>query len=88
MIFKFYSKRYIFIGISCLIMLVGIIATLTALQDAATRMGRSPHKRAELELALVSLCEPTVRMGYDALLKRIEYQTAVDSAVHPAEICI
>jgi len=35
-------------------------------------MSRSTTKRAELELALATLCDPDARTGYDALIQRIE----------------
>ena len=54
------------------IALPDLLQSITALQDAAARMSRSTAKRAELELALVTLCEPAVRTGYQALLTRIE----------------
>ncbi|MEG1774081.1 MAG: DNA polymerase III subunit gamma/tau, partial [Oscillospiraceae bacterium] len=49
-----------------------LLYSLTVLQDAAARMGRSAVKRTELELALVTLCEPTAKTGVAALLERIE----------------
>lgn len=45
---------------------------MTVLQDAAARMSKSAVKRAELELAVVSLTEPSVRTEPQALLARIE----------------
>lgn len=54
------------------IALPDLLQSITALQDAVARMSRSTAKRAELELALVTLCEPAVRTGYQALLTRIE----------------
>ncbi|MEG2175071.1 MAG: DNA polymerase III subunit gamma/tau, partial [Oscillospiraceae bacterium] len=50
---------------------------LTVLQDATSRMGRSANKRAEAELALVSLSEPSAKTGMDALMARIERLEAV-----------
>lgn len=49
-----------------------LLYDMTVLQDTITRMSKSAMKRAELELALVTLCEPTARSGYQALLSRIE----------------
>ncbi len=54
------------------IALPDLLQSIAALQDAISRMSRSTARRAELELALVSLCEPSVRTGYQALLTRIE----------------
>ena len=49
-----------------------ILHSMTVLQDTATRMSRSTAKRAELELALVTLCDSSAKTGYNALLQRIE----------------
>ncbi|MBQ2752399.1 MAG: DNA polymerase III subunit gamma/tau [Oscillospiraceae bacterium] len=49
-----------------------ILHNMTVLQDASVRMSRSTTKRAELELALATLCDPDARTGYDALIQRIE----------------
>ncbi len=52
--------------------LTDLLHSLSVLQETATRIAKSPMKHAELELALVTLCEPTTRTGYQSLLKRIE----------------
>ncbi len=49
-----------------------ILHSMSVLQDAFARMARSAAKRAELELALVTLCDPLARTGYADLLRRIE----------------
>ncbi len=49
-----------------------ILHSMTVLQDTASRMSRSTAKRAELELALVTLCDSSAKTGYSALLQRIE----------------
>lgn len=49
-----------------------LLHSLSVLQETASRIAKSPMKHAELELALITLCEPTARTGYQALLKRIE----------------
>jgi len=49
-----------------------ILHSMTVLQDTATRMSRSTAKRAELELALVTLCDSSAKTGYSALIQRIE----------------
>lgn len=54
------------------ISLTDLLHSMTVLQDTTARMSKSLMKRAELELALVTLCEPTARTGYQALLTRIE----------------
>jgi DNA polymerase-3 subunit gamma/tau len=54
------------------IALPDLLHSLKVLQDAAARMGKSVIKRAELELAVVSLAEPSVRTGQQSLLSRIE----------------
>lgn len=59
-----------------------LLYDMTVLQDTITRMSKSAMKRAELELALVTLCEPTARSGYQALLSRIE---KLESAMRKGE---
>lgn len=54
------------------ITLTDLLYSLSVLQETAARISKSPMKHAELELSLVTLCEPTARTGYQALLKRIE----------------
>ncbi len=54
------------------ISLTDLLHSLSVLQETTARIAKSPMKYAELELALVTLCEPTARTGYQALLKRIE----------------
>lgn len=54
------------------ITLTDLLHSLSVLQETASRIAKSPMKHAELELALVTLCEPVARTGYQALLKRIE----------------
>lgn len=54
------------------ISLTDLLHSLSVLQETAARIAKSPMKHAELELALVTLSEPTTRTGYQALLKRIE----------------
>ena len=49
-----------------------ILHCMSILQDTASRMGRSTAKRAELELALVTLCDSDAKTGYSALIQRIE----------------
>ncbi len=49
-----------------------LISALTLLQDTTVRMGRSPSKQTELELAVVVLCNPTLCPDNHALLERIE----------------
>lgn len=49
-----------------------ILHCMSVLQDSLARMARSTTKRAELELALVTLCDPVARTGYADLLRRIE----------------
>ncbi|WMJ84982.1 DNA polymerase III subunit gamma/tau [Oscillospiraceae bacterium LTW-04] len=62
------------------ITLTDLLHSLSVLQETAARIAKSPMKHAELELALVTLCEPTARTGYQALLKRIEeLETAMRS---------
>lgn len=60
------------------ITLADLLHSLSVLQETAARIAKSPMKHAELELALVTLCEPVARTGYQALLKRIE---ALESAL-------
>jgi len=68
------------------IALSDLLADLSTLQEAAARMGKTASKRAELELALVLLTEPTVRTGAAALLQRIErLEKAVRNGWAPAE---
>ncbi|HWP51873.1 MAG TPA: DNA polymerase III subunit gamma/tau [Clostridia bacterium] len=52
--------------------LTDLLHSLSVLQETAARIAKSPMKHAELELALVTLCEPVARTGYQALLTRIE----------------
>lgn len=49
-----------------------ILHSMNVLQDSSARMTKSAAKRAELELALVTLCDPLARTGYADLLRRIE----------------
>ena len=49
-----------------------LLENITVLQDAGVRMSRTTSKRAELELALVELTEPSVKSGTAAILQRIE----------------
>ena len=49
-----------------------LLHSMTVLQDTAARMAKSLMKQAELELALVTLCEPSAKTGHRALLARIE----------------
>ncbi len=58
--------------------LTDLLHSLSVLQETAARIAKSPMKHAELELALVTLCEPVARTGHQALLKRIE---ALESAL-------
>lgn len=55
-----------------------LLHSLSVLQETAARIAKSPMKHAELELSLVTLCEPVARTGPQALLKRIE---ALESAL-------
>lgn len=50
----------------------GVMSALTLLQEALGRMGRSAHKRTELEMALVQLCNPQEGSDLPALLARVE----------------
>ena len=55
-----------------------LLHSMTVLQDTAARMAKSLMKQAELELALVTLCEPSAKTGQRALLARIEkLETAI-----------
>ncbi|MBP0980897.1 MAG: hypothetical protein J5968_01715, partial [Oscillospiraceae bacterium] len=49
-----------------------ILHCMSVLQDSLARMARSTTKRAELELALITLCDPIARTGYADLMRRIE----------------
>ena len=49
-----------------------LISAMTLLQDTAVRMGRSPAKQTELELAVVMLCDPALHPDGQSLLRRIE----------------
>ena len=49
-----------------------ILAALSVLQEAAGRMGRSTHKRTELEMTLVRLCTPSLEANPQAILARLE----------------
>ena len=60
------------------ITLTDLLLSLSVLQETAARIAKSPMKHAELELSLVTLCEPVARTGHQALLKRIE---AIESAL-------
>ncbi len=55
-----------------------LLHSLSVLQETAARIAKSPMKHAELELSLVTLCEPVARTSHQALLKRIE---ALESAL-------
>lgn len=52
--------------------LTDLLSDITVLNDASARMAKSTSKRAELELALVMITEPSVKTGMGALLARIE----------------
>jgi len=55
-----------------LLSLNDILHNMSVLQDALVRMSRSTTKRAELELALVMLCDRDAKTGQSALIQRIE----------------
>ena len=52
--------------------LADLLEDIRILQDASARMGRSLSKRAELELSLITLTEPSARTSVQSLLTRIE----------------
>ncbi len=63
--------------------LTDLLHSLSVLQETAARIAKSPMKHAELELSLVTLCEPIARTGYQGLLKRIE---ALESALRSGRL--
>ena len=65
------------------ITLSDLLHSLSVLQETAARIAKSPMKHAELELSLVTLCEPVARTGQQALLKRIE---ALESALRSGSL--
>ncbi len=64
------------------IALTDLLGHISVLQDAGARMAKTTSKRAELEMALVLITEPSVRTGPAALLGRIE---RLEKAVYGGE---
>ena len=49
-----------------------ILYSLTVLQDALSRMGRTAQTRVELEMAAIKLCSPELDRSLDAILARLD----------------
>ena len=64
-----------------------ILYSLTVLQDALSRMGRTAQTRVELEMAAIKLCSPELDRSLDAILARLdrlEAQVRSGAVVPPA----
>ena len=64
-----------------------ILYSLTVLQDALSRMGRTAQTRVELEMAAIKLCSPELDRSLDAILARLdrlEAQVRNGAVVPPA----
>ena len=64
-----------------------ILYSLTVLQDALLRMGRTAQTRVELEMAAIKLCSPELDRSLDAILARLdrlEAQVRSGAVVPPA----
>lgn len=64
-----------------------ILYSLTVLQDALSRMGRTAQTRTELEMAAIKLCSPELDRSLDAILARLdrlEAQVRSGAVVPPA----
>ena len=64
-----------------------ILYSLTVLQDALSRMGRTAQTRVELEMAAIKLCSPELDRSRDAILARLdrlEAQVRNGAVVPPA----
>ncbi len=64
-----------------------ILYSLTVLQDALSRMGRTAQTRVELEMAAIKLCSPELDRSLDAILARLdrlEAQVRSGAVVSPA----
>ena len=53
-----------------------ILYSLTVLQDALSRMGRTAQTRVELEMAAIKLCSPELDRSLDAILARLDWLEA------------
>ena len=53
-----------------------ILYSLTVLQDALSRMGRTAQTRVELEMAAIKLCSPELDRSLGALLARLDWLEA------------
>lgn len=49
-----------------------ILYAMTVLQDALSRMGRTSQTRAELEMAVIKLCNPSLDRSIEAILARLD----------------
>ena len=64
-----------------------ILYSLTVLQDALSRMGRTAQTRVELEMAAIKLCSPELDRSLEAIiarLDRLEAQVRSGAVVPPA----
>ena len=64
-----------------------ILYSLTVLQDALSRMGRTAQTRVELEMAAIKLCSPELDRSLEAILARLdrlEAQVRSGAVVPPA----
>ena len=64
-----------------------ILYSLTVLQDALSRMGRTAQTRVELEMAAIKLCSPELDHSLEAILARLdrlEAQVRSGAVVPPA----
>ena len=64
-----------------------ILYSLTVLQDALSRMGRTAQTRVELEMAAIKLCSPELDRSLEAILARLdrlEAQVRNGAVVPPA----
>ena len=64
-----------------------ILYSLTVLQDALSRMGRTAQTRVELEMAAIKLCSPELDRSLEAILARLdrlEAQVRSGAVVSPA----
>ena len=62
-----------------------ILYSLTVLQDALSRMGRTAQTRVELEMAAIKLCSPELDRSLDAILARLDRLEAQKRSAAPAD---